>query len=191
MIPVITSEPSVEPVTLSDLKDHVRVDFDDEDGLLEGLIVSARRHVERHLGRSLITRTLELRLERFPSDRLQLPSPPFQSLTSIAYTDAEGAGVTMDAADYAVLEVGDAAVVRPVSGFWPTVSRFGGVSVTWIAGYGDTAADVPADIAEAVKLLAAHHYAHREATFYGENGMRRLPFGVADLLEPYRERWFG
>jgi hypothetical protein len=44
---------------------------------------------------------------------------------------------------------------------------------------------VPADVKQAILQLAAHFYANREAAIIGSSG-NELPFGVADLLRPYR-----
>jgi hypothetical protein len=44
---------------------------------------------------------------------------------------------------------------------------------------------LPIDIRQAILQLAAHFYANREAIVIGSSG-NELPFGVADLLRPYR-----
>lgn len=44
---------------------------------------------------------------------------------------------------------------------------------------------VPAEIVEAVKQLAAHFYATREAA--QEESLSVIPFGVFDLIGPYRK----
>lgn len=43
----------------------------------------------------------------------------------------------------------------------------------------------PAAIKEAVRLLAGHYYAHREATLT-DGRANPLPFGAIDLIEPFR-----
>lgn len=43
----------------------------------------------------------------------------------------------------------------------------------------------PAPVAEAIRMLAAHLYEQREATLVGATA-QELPFGVMDMLEPYR-----
>lgn len=46
-------------------------------------------------------------------------------------------------------------------------------------------APVPADVKQAVLLLAAHFYDNREAVLVGTSA-NDLPYGVADLLRKYR-----
>jgi uncharacterized phage protein (predicted DNA packaging) len=56
---------------------------------------------------------------------------------------------------------------------------------------GDPWADgIPADIDQAVLLLAAHWYENREATLVGVSA-QPLPFGVAEIIANYRTYTFG
>lgn len=47
------------------------------------------------------------------------------------------------------------------------------------------ATDIPAPVDEAVRQLAAHLYENREASLVGVTA-QSLPFGMLDLLDPYR-----
>lgn len=57
----------------------------------------------------------------------------------------------------------------------------------WVAIYtGSEVTDAtPAPVNEAIQQLAAHLYANRESTLVGVTA-QALPFGMLDLLEPYR-----
>ena len=62
-------------------------------------------------------------------------------------------------------------------------------SSEWIAQYTGIpidASDMPAPVNEAIRQLAAHLYENREATLVGVTA-QSLPFGLLDLLMPYRE----
>ncbi|MDD9730452.1 head-tail connector protein [Mameliella sp. AT18] len=63
---------------------------------------------------------------------------------------------------------------------------------TWAASFiGAALADpVPAPVTEAVLQLAAHWYENREAVAYGGSGAP-IPFGVVELLRPYRDEVTG
>ena len=65
----------------------------------------------------------------------------------------------------------------------PLVPMAGRAEVVFDAGFGAAWAAVPADLAQAVLLLAAEYYEHR-----GESGVRDggLPFGVVTLIERWR-----
>jgi len=62
-----TVEPAVEPVTLSEVKAHLRIDGTSEDDLLGGLVRAARQDVERSTGLALIDQSWRLVLDRWPA----------------------------------------------------------------------------------------------------------------------------
>ncbi|PZN51615.1 MAG: hypothetical protein DIU65_11005, partial [Proteobacteria bacterium] len=49
-----TVEPAAEPVTLAEVKVHLRIDGTTEDELVAGLVRAARQEVERATGMALI-----------------------------------------------------------------------------------------------------------------------------------------
>jgi hypothetical protein len=67
--------PTVEPVTLSEMKVYLRVDFSDEDSLIQQFITDARRYGEEVTRRSLAPQTLRATVEptRMPEGRLSGP----------------------------------------------------------------------------------------------------------------------
>lgn len=73
----IITEPSKEPVSLLEVKEHLKVEVADDDGLIIGLIRAARIYCETFQSKSYITRTVELWLDKWPDDdELELPGPP-------------------------------------------------------------------------------------------------------------------
>ncbi len=128
--------PAVEPVTLAEVKAQLRIDTDDESALLEGYIQAAREDCEDFHGRSYVQRTLEYVLDRFPArDRIMLPRPPVQEITSVIYLDREGTEHALD--DWLPALNGDPAVILAPGKSWPFVQLYpvGAVRVRYIAGY--------------------------------------------------------
>jgi uncharacterized phiE125 gp8 family phage protein len=71
----------------------------------------------------------------------------------------------------------------------PSIPVAGGAEIGFDAGYGAAWSDMPADLAQAVFLLAAYYYEHRhdDAPEKAE-----MPHGVAALIQRYRNvRLFG
>lgn len=187
----LKTPPASEPVSLDDIKAHSRIDYADDDAELQAMVTAARTHVERFTGRALITQTWTATLSDFPapSRTIRLPKPPFQEVVAIDYYDADGASQSFTG--YSAAALGDIGALWPETSWPATATRPDAVTVEWTAGYGDAADDVPADIREAIMLVAAHFYEHRVAAMPGESAIRRLPFGVLELVDPYRERVFG
>ncbi len=115
------------------------------DPLLNDLIATAREQAELELGRYLITQTLEKYYDSFP-EFFQLP--PIQTVTSITYLDSDGAEQTLAASNYIVDSKSiPSRITRAQSVTWPsTYDQVNAVKVTFVAGYGDAASDVPQSI---------------------------------------------
>lgn len=190
---VLNSGPSVEPLTLLEVKNHLRLDASDntEDDLLNALITAARQDCEKFQGRAYITQTWELWLDAFPGqDFIKLNKSPVQSVSSIKYYDTDDTEATFSSDDYFVDTKSEPGrVVLNYSESWPstTLRPANGVCVTFVAGYGDAASDVPQYIKNAMLLLIGHLYENREAVITGMTAAQ-MPFGVEALL--WKERVF-
>lgn len=183
--------PPAEPaVSLAEAKGHLRFLTNDQDALIGALVAAATAHLDGRagiLGRSLVTQTWDLRLDRFPrgiGGAIELPLPPLQSVTSVKYLDGAGAEVTLDSAAYVVEPGHYLGRIRPAYGqTWPTArDETGAVRIRFVAGYGAAAA-VPPPIKQAILLLAGHWWINREAV-----GDAKGPhaFAVDALTFPYR-----
>lgn len=163
-------KPAVEPISTAEAKAQSHVSTADDDTYIDTLIKASRQQCEIEQARSYITQTWELRLDRFPAE-IELPRPPVQSVTSVAYIDTDGDSQTLTAVtDYQVSLNGVLPRIMPaVDKEWPTVreSTYDAVTVTYVAGYGDAGSDVPDLVKLAVKMLVAHWYRLREPVITG------------------------
>jgi len=163
-----TVDATIEPVTLTEAKAHVRVTGTDEDTLITSLIIAARQHIEDLTGRAFIQQTWVLKMDQFPADNLiTLPRCPALSVTSIGYVDTDGNSQTVSSANYQTDLSSEPARIFPdpdASDTWPgTDDVLDAVTVTYTAGYGTSASSVPQWIKQAVLLLVGHWYENREA----------------------------
>lgn len=193
LIPI--TPPSAEPLSLEDVKLHLRVDVADDDALIEGLIETARSAAEARTGRALMPQTWKLLLPDFPRaghrslDVIAIPRPPFASVVSIDYINTDGNLSAMPVADYEVFYRQLNVCVRPSFdlSFWPQCRREeGAVSITFLCGYQD-ADHVPAPIKAWMKCFIATLYENREAVVRGEAATSTfMPRGYVDgLLDQY------
>lgn len=184
---VMTSAPALEPVTLSEAKDHLRLDGSAEDVLVQSLILTSRLHVEAALGLALISQGWRLTLDRVPeTDTLMLPLRPVAAITAIRIFAADGSDSVMPADDYALDGSPlDPRLVRRAAA-WPIPGRArSGIAIDLTAGYGPDADDVPEPIRHAIRLLVAHWYEHRDPFEVGSAGAR-IPAFISEMLMPYR-----
>ncbi len=147
-----TSEPAVQPVELSAVKAALRVSGSASDSELSSLVSVARRVVERDSRRSLITQTWQLKLDSWPVEGIRLPMPPIQSVTSITYVDTGGTTQTWSSDEYDVSTDDEPGLITlAYQQTWPTLrGDRRGITVEYVAGYGDTASAVPATSQRAV-----------------------------------------
>jgi uncharacterized phiE125 gp8 family phage protein len=150
-----------EPVSLDDAKTYLRVDYTDQDTLIQSLITSARQTCENDLHRAIPLTTFQLQLDRFPLFReaIRLPVPPLAAVDSITYLDITGTQQTLDPSQYLVDTSSEPGRITPAFGCqWPGVQdQINTVQIQFIAGY----ATVPEGIKTAIKLWVDCWYENR------------------------------
>ena len=134
----ITKQPTVEPVTLQQLKDHLRIYHTEEDSLLETYLKAARMYAETTLcWRAFVEQEIEYIRDSFLYE-IKLPRPPLRSVQSITYKDTTGAENTIEPVEYIVdTDSEPARIVPAYDKNWPTSPLYpvNAVKVSYTAGY--------------------------------------------------------
>ncbi len=176
----LTAPPAEEPVSLADLKAHLRVDGPAEDALIAGLGVAARRSIEARFGVAMVAQGWRLALDAPVPCAVELPIGPVISIDAVVRMGPSGEEAL--APDAYEATVGGAG--RVAFGAAPGATRkFGAVVIDFTAGHA-TAAAVPAPMALAVKALAAHYYEFREEA--GVDRFHTSPQSLNALMGPWR-----
>jgi uncharacterized phiE125 gp8 family phage protein len=171
--------PLSAPVSLSEIKDHLRIIGTGEDTYLSVLLNAATAAAEEITRRQLEPATYDLHLDAFPRGAIEVPRPPLQSVESVTYVDTDGATQTFT--DFTTDTVKGRLV--PAYGFtWPATRAVpNAVKVRFVAGY--SAGQTPFPIRSAILLLVAGLYENRESNtphkLYENETVERL-------LWPYR-----
>lgn len=157
----------VEPVTLDQVKEHLRVSNTDTDSILSAYIEAARNYVENATGRSLVTQTIRFTMSQF-YDHLYLPKGSVQSISHVRYVDSSGAEQTVDPSNYVLVGGGgDASYIqRAQNGVWPAHKcQANAVRITYVAGYPPSsdsptnyAANIPTFLKVAIYMLVQSYY---------------------------------
>ena len=183
----IITAPTVEPVTLTEAKLHLRVTSTADDTLITGLIKTARQQAENFTGRSLASATFELVMDSFPY-QIELPMPPVESITSIKYKDSDGIETTWSSSEYIFYNSEPAIITLAYGKSYPTFTPYpiGAVKIRYVAGYETGATDpnflIPEEYKQAMLLLIGHLYEHREEVT--DEVLKNIPDGVQSLLFP-------
>lgn len=191
----LSSVPSVEPWTVDQIRDVLRIDLPDDNEVVERQITAARVWLEGVLSSAFITQTWVVKLDCFPSTQFKLAKAPLQSVTSIVYTDDDGNDTTYSSSNYLVdSDSKPGRVVLKTGSSWPTVTlqEINGVTITYVAGYGDAATDVPMPIRHALALIIGDFYENRENSILIQGGeFQQLPLNWQRLVSNYRMTHLG
>lgn len=174
---------------LAPLREHLRLGsgFDDDglqDGLLRSFLRAAVAAVEARTGKALLERSFALTVAawRWP-DRQPLPLAPVAAVTAVEVRTVAGEPVPVPASAWRLQPDWATPALVAASAALPAIPTGGEARVTFRAGFGPSWDLVPADLGQAVLMLAAHYYDHRHDTALGPGCM---PFGVTALIERHR-----
>lgn len=197
----VTTPPASEPVTLAEAKLWLKIDGDDDDDLLTGLIAAAREAAESFTGRAFITQavtlTLDLSCSGWANDlpagvydlpvsalygalprTIELARPPVSAITSVTTTDTSNTSSAFSSANYTLDAAGKRLLLND-GALWPTNLRStSAVSVLTANGYGASSSAVPQPIRHAILMHVAGMYESRLVC--------DLPAACRALLQPYK-----
>ncbi|MCK8826403.1 head-tail connector protein [Natroniella acetigena] len=154
----VIESPEIEPVSLEEAKEHLRVHHDMEDDLIENnLIPAAREYCEGFQNLSYYTQKLIYTLDVDPDGIIELPRPPLQEIEAVEFKNKDGDIIKVQ--DYFVDENSSRILVDD----WPKEEKYpmGAYRITYLAGY-DEIDKVSKKVKQAMKLLIGHWYIHRE-----------------------------
>jgi uncharacterized phiE125 gp8 family phage protein len=178
----IKTPPTVEPVTLVEVKQRLRLTTTDDDAAITGHIVAAREFAEKVSRRSLAVKSYAYGMDRFPHpyEPIVLPAPPLVSVTAVKYLDEALTQQTWDPTEYYVASNNVPALIVPKPGLiYPSTGRVpGAVEVDFDGGF--TPAQCPEHLKEGIRQLAVHIYEHPEAVT--SEGLKEAPLALMSFF---------
>jgi uncharacterized phiE125 gp8 family phage protein len=162
----LVTAPTVEPLTTSEAKTHLRVTHAEDDGYIASLITAARIFVEKHTSRQLLEATWKMFLDKMPeSGVIFIPKTPIKSITHVKYYDLDNVLQTMSSGNY----------ISDIYGFpgriqideIPSVyDRINAIEVQFVAG-DSAAASVSQLVKQAMFMIIADMYENRNEEISG------------------------
>lgn len=199
----VISQPSVEPISLSDMKLHLKVDGEanspdsnPDDDLIERQIKAARVWCINYLGYAIVQQQFRLYLDEFPDasvDTIDLPFSKLLSIESVTYIDTNSAQQTWSSSEYSADTASEQGrLMKDPDYAWPdTRVQRQAVQITYNAGYApsdsspqDYRENIDESIIAAIKLIVGDLYDIRQDTITGTtvNKLKK----AEDLLHPLR-----
>lgn len=159
-----------------------------QDDLLAGFLRAAIAAIEVRTGKVLIARAFSWRIESWEdagadAGAARFPVAPVAAVTAFVLVDAAGAETAVTADRYRLVPDSQVPLLRPAGVLLPAIPTGGYARIGFAAGMAADWGGLPADLGQAVLLLAAHYYEYRNDTALVAGCM---PFGVSSLIERYR-----
>lgn len=172
---------------VAELRAHLRLgtgfsDVGAEDAALLAYLRAALAAIEGRTAKVLMARAFTVTLEHWRGDGPPLPVAPVTGVTELRLIDGAGGTSVLGPERYRLAP--DGMRPRVIALGWQEPGGAGAaVEIDFTAGFGTGWSDVPADLRQAVLLLAAQYYELRH-----DGGAERaaMPFGVIALIERWR-----
>ncbi|MEL6608699.1 MAG: head-tail connector protein [Pseudomonadota bacterium] len=174
---------------VEEFKAHLRLGtgFADDavqEPVLASFLRAAMAAIEARTGKILLTREFSWSLSTWRDASGQaLPIAPVTEVIEVAVIDADDGETVLPASSYRLERDHQRPRIVAVGGYLPSVPTGGSAEIAFSAGFATDFGDLPADLAQAVFLLAAHYYENRSDTGLSDTS---IPYGVSVLVERYR-----
>lgn len=174
-MPVINliTDATTDPLTLTEVKNFLRVDISTDDSLITRIIKTAVKQCELYTQKTLITKTYKYSFYTSIRQAVKLLYTPVQSITSIKTVDEENEETVVNSGSYFVDTVGG------ILNFNTVPANFYRIDITYITGYGNSANDVPEELKQAMLIHIARMYDDK-------NGYSILPKTSLDIYKKFR-----
>lgn len=176
----VTSAASLYPVTLDELKAHLRFTESEDDALLVDAIKEATEKLEEDTRRQFMNATVAEYYDYWPFDAwhqgrdvylwhysasgpsvaMQVHRAPLVSVSSITYTDTEGNTQTWGSGNYTVDAKSEPGrITVAYNGAVPAARvQTNSITVTYVAGYGTSRGNVPRRAKRGILMYAGALY---------------------------------
>lgn len=167
MLKSILTEPTIEPVSLGEAKDHLIVEHNEDDPVIYSMISAARRHVEARCNRVLVRQKWRIYLDNQLQD-FKLEPFEVQEVEQIQYVDIDGATQTVSSSVYTV-DIPRQCVYEAYAQTWPDArwQENAAWADVWAGEYKtsdspvDITAHIPEDLKSVIKLMVTDLYENR------------------------------
>lgn len=174
---------------IAEFKEHLRLGsgFGEDtlqDTVIEATLRAAIAAIEARTGKALLERTFVWQIEGWrQSDSQALPVAPVNEISWVKTVARDGAETAVGAERYVLVQSTQRPVLDAASARLPTIPTNGYAEIGFLAGYAADWDELPADLAQAVMLLASYFYEVRHEASANDGNM---PLAVTQLIERYR-----
>lgn len=165
--------PEVEPISLAEAKQHLRINHDADDVPLLASLKASRQAIENFIEISLLSQKWEFRKSIHGLYRVELPRGPVIEIEQIKVNKK-----VLAKTRYPLYQEGNSFYVHDLD------YVAGDLCIRYRTGFGEQADHVPHPLKQAILIMVAYFYENR-----GESQVK-LPLQIKELLQPYRKYSF-
>ena len=150
------------PITVLEAKAQLNLepDYTEDDAMITRYIKSAERFCSGLIGGDISTTTVTHKISNFLGGTIRVKENPFESMTSVTHTDADGNDTVINPIDYTLNE----------SQFFFDLtlpSTYGGEDekITMVYVTGTETANIPSDVISAIHIKVATLYDHERENY--------------------------
>lgn len=187
----VTSPSANTAVSLAQAKSFLRLTDNSQDNLLEKILIPALTQVvEDMMGKSFITKTIDVYYDKFPESELSpiiLPLSPIQEITSVKYQASDGTEKTYSTSNYiAIKKSNPAKIALKENCTYPSdcKTQANAVKITAIVGFADTEVDIPQHHKLHLLYMLSHAWTNRG--LISSQSVNEIAVTLKNILEPYR-----
>ena len=177
----VIAPPSVEPVTVEEVKLNCHITHDDEDTIIAHWIRTGRELAEQYQWRAYLTQTLQVAYDNYPLFPLTIPRSPMQSLVSVQYIDDAGTTTDIDTSNFIVDTDSEPGRIALVDGYTlptTTLRDIAGFKINFVAGHSSIDL-IDNRVKDAIIIYCSHRNENRAAE-------TSIPDTFYNLLRPNR-----
>jgi len=192
----LVTAPAIEPITLAQAKEHLRVDGSDEDSLIGLCITAARDRIENECRRAFIRQKWIAYITGDFAEgvTVELPRARLMAAETFLLEYRNDAGTWTAWANTAQQPAREPALLwltsYPSNIDTPRSPHDAVWRASYWAGYGSLATDVPGPLRHAILLLTAHLFERREMVISGTI-ISEIPKSLDWLIDSFRVPWEG
>lgn len=143
----VLSEKDTDVIKLTEIKNFLRIDFDDDDNLLKELLKSAIKQCELYISKSLVQKIYKFSIYNSINNNLvELPYPPIISIESVSIIDKNNNSINY--INYLLDTISNTIIFNVLP------SNFYRIDITYKSGY----AEIPDDIKQGLLFHISKMY---------------------------------
>jgi uncharacterized phiE125 gp8 family phage protein len=152
-----------------------------QDATLERCLRAACAAIEARIGKALFSRRFVLTLLEWQSEKAHLlPMAPVGQIEAVRTITRAGVEAVLDTVSYRLQPDRHRPLLVATGARLPEPMQGGSIEVEFTAGFALDWSGIPADLQQAVMILAGEYWGQESAAERG------IPLAVAVLLEPHR-----